>query len=118
GRLGVLFMRDGKEEGLQVTAEGEPPSFLEKTAVPSFLEEVIARGATFNVSRSLATPLPQKKEAAAEARRQAGTAGAAAAARQEEEVSTGKVVMLVERQRSEGSPENGRNELLTVLQEV
>ena len=116
--LGVLFLRDGEEEGLQVTAGAEPASFLEKTAIPSFLEEVVARGATFNVFRSLATPLPRKKEAAAEERRPAGMAGEAAAAREEAEVSTGKVVMLVEKQRGEGPPENGRNELLTALKEV
>jgi hypothetical protein len=117
-RLGVLFMRDGEEEGLQVTAEGESPSFFEKTDIPSFLEGVIARGAVFNVFRCLALPIPQRKEAAAQKRSAAGMVAEAAAAGEEEQVSTGKVVMLLEKQRSEGPPEKGRNELITALQEL
>jgi hypothetical protein len=118
GRLGVLFMKDGEEQGLQVTAAGEPPSLLGKTDIPPFLEEVIARGATFNVFRSLATPLPPKKEAAVQERRTAGMAGETAEVFEKEEVSAGKVVMLLEKQRSEHPLENGRNDLLTALQEV
>jgi hypothetical protein len=59
-RVGKLSFRDGETIGLQITPESGAPSFFERDAIPSLLEEFVQQGATFSVYRSKGFSLPIK----------------------------------------------------------
>lgn len=134
-RVGKLSLKNGETVGLQITPESGAPSFFERDAIPSLLEEFVKQGATFSVYRSKGFSIPIKgaNRPAAEAKRETTEVKEHKLeslyepnAKEEDKFeikpegkpAPAKGPDAVEKQKVENSIGNGRNEFLTGIQRI
>jgi hypothetical protein len=134
-RVGKLSLKAGVTVGLLITSESGAPSFFEREAIPSLLEEFIKEGATFSVyrSKSFSIPIKGTNRATVEAKRETTEVKEHKfepleepntkkeeifeVKIEEKPVSTKRPDVL-EKQRVENGIGNGRNEFLTAIQRI
>ena len=133
-RNGKLSLKTGETVGLQVTPESGVPSFFEKEAIPSLLEEFVREGTIFNVYRIKDFSMPVKEvPRTAEASRKTTEAREHRIepleeldvkeeeifeVKLEEKPAFSKRLDYVEEQKVENTVGNGRNEFLTAIQRL
>jgi hypothetical protein len=134
-RVGKLSLKVGEAVGLQITSESGAPSFFEREAVPSLLEEFIKEGATFSVYRSKSFSIPIKgtnrttkevKREPAEGKERKFEPSEELNAKEEkifevkleEKPASTKTPDAFEKQKVENGIGNGRNEFLTAIQQI
>jgi hypothetical protein len=134
-RVGKLSLKAGETVGLRITSESGAPSFFERAATPSLLEEFIKEGATFSVyrSKSFSIPIKGTNRATAEVKKEAievkerkfepieelnAKEEEIFEVKLEEKPASTKRPDVLEKQKVENGIGNGRNEFLTAIQRI
>jgi hypothetical protein len=134
-RVGKLSLRAGETVGLQITPESGVPTFFEREAIPSLLEEFVKQGSMFSVYRSKGFSMPVKgaDRVNSEARKVTTEIKERKfetleeldiiedeifEVKLEEKPAPVKRPYVVEKQKVENGVGNGRNEFLTGIQRI
>jgi len=134
-RVGKLSLKAGEIVGLQITLESGVPTFFEREAIPSLLEEFVKQGSMFSVYRSKGFSMPVKEADRVTSEAKKVTTGIKERkfetleefdikedeifeVKLEEKPAPVKRPDVGEKQKVENGVGNGRNEFLTGIQRI